>query len=57
MLRFYYVIYFFLSSGVLATLDISYGGKHGFNQAIEVAGDVLDNVKFTQEKKLIQKYN
>ena len=35
---------------------MSYGGENGFNQAIELAADSLANVKFVQEKRLIQKY-
>jgi len=31
------------------------GGENGFNQAIELAADMLANVKFVQEKKLIGK--
>merc|ERR1719394_1094297 len=34
-------------------LDVSYGGENGFNQAIELAGESLKNVKFIQEKRLI----
>lgn len=34
-------------------VDISYGGENGFNQAIELSAEVLSNVKFIQEKKLI----
>lgn len=34
----------------------SIAGENGFNQAIELAADSLQNVKFVQEKKLIQKY-
>lgn len=37
-------------------MDISYGGENGFNQAIELAEDALANVKFIQEKKLINGY-
>merc|ERR1719238_1898005 len=37
-------------------LDISYGGEHGFNQAIELASESLKNVKFIKEKKLITKF-
>jgi len=37
-------------------VDVSYGGESGFNQAIELSGDTLQNVKFVQEKKLIQNY-
>lgn len=44
-----------MSSIVMSTLDLSYGGRHGFNQAIDLASDVLSNAKFTEEKKLIQR--
>merc|ERR1712139_147180 len=37
-------------------LDVSYGGEHGFNQAIELASTSLRNVKFIKEKKLITKF-
>ena len=32
------------------------GGENGFNQAIELASDMLANVKFVQEKRLISKF-
>lgn len=41
---------------VLKLVDVSYGGENGFNQAIELASEVLANVKFIQEKKLIGRY-
>ncbi|KAF3777911.1 Eukaryotic peptide chain release factor subunit 1-3 [Nymphaea thermarum] len=41
---------------VLNVVDVSYGGESGFNQAIELSSEVLSNVKFIQEKKLIGKY-
>jgi len=37
----------------LATVDVSYGGENGFNQAIELVAGTLANVKFIKEKKLI----
>merc|ERR1712194_855626 len=37
-------------------VDVSYGGEHGFNQAIELSADSLANVKLMKEKKLLQKY-
>jgi peptide chain release factor subunit 1 len=37
----------------LATVDVNYGGENGFNQAIELAGETMRNVKFVKEKKLI----
>ncbi|KAG8934066.1 Polypeptide release factor (eRF1) in translation termination [Tulasnella sp. 418] len=45
-----------LQAKVLKVVDVSYGGENGFNQAIELAAESLANVKFVQEKKLIQKY-
>jgi peptide chain release factor subunit 1 len=32
------------------------GGENGFNQAIELSADMLSNVKFVQEKRLIGKF-
>ena len=45
-----------LQNKILKIVDISYGGENGFNQAIELAAEVLSNVKFIQEKKLIGRY-
>ena len=45
-----------LQAKVIKVADISYGGENGFNQAIEQCAEVLQNVKFVQEKKLIAKY-
>lgn len=45
-----------LQARILKTVDVSYGGENGFNQAIELAADSLANVKFIQEKKLIGRY-
>lgn len=45
-----------LAVKILKVIDVSYGGENGFNQAIELSAEVLSNVKFVQEKKLIQKY-
>jgi peptide chain release factor subunit 1 len=45
-----------LQAKILKIVDVSYGGENGFNQAIELAADCLQNVKFIQEKKLISKY-
>ncbi|GAB5032285.1 eukaryotic peptide chain release factor subunit 1-like [Nannochloropsis oceanica] len=41
---------------VLKTVDVSYGGENGFNQAIELAAETLGSVKLIQEKRLLQKY-
>ena len=45
-----------LQKAVIKTVDVSYGMDPGFNQAIELAGECLANVKLVQEKKLLQKY-
>lgn len=45
-----------LQAKVLKIVDVSYGNESGFNQAIELASDCLQNVKFIQEKKLIGRY-
>ncbi|KAI0990433.1 hypothetical protein GJ496_002018 [Pomphorhynchus laevis] len=41
---------------IIKVVDVSYGGDNGFNQAIELAGECLQNVKFIQEKRLISRY-
>jgi hypothetical protein len=40
---------------IVRSVDTSYGGENGFNQAITLAADALANVKFTEERVLIQK--
>lgn len=45
-----------LASKIICTVDVAYGGENGFNQAIELAADSLANVKFVQEKKLIEAF-
>ncbi|KAI9813419.1 MAG: Polypeptide release factor (eRF1) in translation termination [Pycnora praestabilis] len=45
-----------LQEKVIKVVDCSYGGENGFNQAIELAADALSDVKFVQEKKLLDKY-
>jgi len=45
-----------LKEKIIKIVDVSYGGDNGFNQAIELSAEVLQNVKFIQEKKLISKY-
>ena len=45
-----------LSPLVIKIVDIAYGGENGFNQAIELAGDALKNVKFVHEKKIIGRF-
>ena len=45
-----------LQAKIIKLVDVSYGGENGFNQAIELAAESLQNVKFIQEKKLIGRY-
>ena len=45
-----------LANIVIKVVDISYGGDHGFNQAIELSQDALKNVKFIHEKKILGKF-
>jgi peptide chain release factor subunit 1 len=45
-----------LAAIVIKLVDVSYGGENGFNQAIELSSDVLSNVKFVREMKLLAKY-
>jgi peptide chain release factor subunit 1 len=45
-----------LQGKVIKVVDVSYGGENGFNQAIELSAETLSNVKFIQEKKLINSY-
>lgn len=45
-----------LQKVVIKTVDVSYGGEIGFNQAIELSAETLANVKLVQEKRLLQRY-
>ncbi|KAF8001535.1 hypothetical protein HF325_004036 [Metschnikowia pulcherrima] len=45
-----------LQARVIKIVDISYGGENGFNQAVDLSAETLANVKFVQEKKLLNQY-
>lgn len=45
-----------IKSKVLQTLDTSYGGTSGFNQAIQLSTEVLGTVRFVKERKLIMQF-
>ncbi|KAK3044067.1 Eukaryotic peptide chain release factor subunit 1 [Coniosporium uncinatum] len=45
-----------LAAKVIKVVDVSYGGENGFNQAIDLSAETLSNVKFIQEKKLLNLY-
>jgi peptide chain release factor subunit 1 len=40
----------------IKSVDTSYGGENGFNQAIALSADALSNVKFTEERALVQRF-
>ena len=41
---------------ILKVVDISYGGERGFQQAIEMSMGCLGDIRFIEEKQLIQSY-
>jgi len=41
---------------VLQTVDVSYGGQNGFNQAIELSQETLRDVKYVKEKRMLTRY-
>lgn len=43
-----------LAAKIVKIVDVSYGMEQGFNQAVDLASDALANVKFVQEKKLLE---
>ncbi|KAJ9541447.1 hypothetical protein OSB04_027953 [Centaurea solstitialis] len=45
-----------LQAKILNIIDVAYGGEDGFNQAIKLSAEILANVEFIQEKRLIGKY-
>merc|ERR1719261_1121061 len=42
-----------LKKVIVATVDVSYGGTNGFNQAIELSAETLGDLKLLEEKKLL----
>jgi len=45
-----------LSPVVLKVIDISYGGENGFSQAVDDSEEILGNLKFLHEKKVISRF-
>lgn len=45
-----------LAKIIIKSVDVSYGGESGFNQAIELSAETLGSVKLVQEKRLLQGY-
>jgi peptide chain release factor subunit 1 len=40
-----------LKSSIIKLFDVAYGGENGLNQAIQLSGETLQNVKFNKEKQ------
>lgn len=45
-----------LQTKVIQIVDISYGGESGFQQAIQLSTEALENLRFVQERKVLQKF-
>ncbi|KAL3834776.1 hypothetical protein ACJIZ3_009512 [Penstemon smallii] len=45
-----------LQAKIMNIVDVCYGGENGFDQAIELSAEILSNVKFIQEKRLLGKF-
>lgn len=41
---------------LVGTLDLAYGGEHGFDQAINLSVGILHNLEFVKEKQVISKF-
>jgi len=45
-----------VSEKILAFVDVQYGGENGFNQAIDLASNVLKDTKFVGEQRILQSF-
>ena len=45
-----------LKKKIIKILDINHGDERGFNEAIDLAGPSLTNVKYLQQKQLLVRY-
>lgn len=45
-----------ISSKIIASLDIAYGGENGFKQAIQLSSKLLENNRLIQEAKVVSRY-
>lgn len=43
-----------LQAAVIAVVDVAYGGESGLNQALDLAGPVLQGVRLVQERRALQ---
>ena len=45
-----------IKSAIIASVDVAYGSHSGFEQAIQTCGDILSNVKYMDEKKILLEF-
>jgi peptide chain release factor subunit 1 len=49
-------LHYQLQQNILAVIDTGYSGREGVREVVEKASDVLQNVRFVEEKKLVQRF-
>jgi intein/homing endonuclease len=49
-------LHYQLQQNILAVIDTGYSGREGVREIVEKASDVLKDVRFVEEKKLVQKF-
>ena len=49
-------LHYELDAKILATIDTAYTGKEGVKEVVDRAGGLLKNVRFTEERRLVQKF-
>ncbi|MEM4245750.1 MAG: peptide chain release factor aRF-1 [Candidatus Bathyarchaeia archaeon] len=47
---------YMLRQKILAVVDTSYVGKNGVEEVVSKSGDILQNVRYSEEKKSVQKF-
>jgi len=49
-------LHYQLQQHILAVIDTGYSGREGVREIVEKASDVLQDVRFVEEKKLVQRF-
>jgi len=49
-------LHYELDAKILATIDTAYTGLEGAKEVVDRSGDLLKNVRFTEERKLVQEF-
>jgi len=49
-------LHYELDAKILATVDTAYTGREGVKEVVDRAGDLLKNVRFYEERKLVQEF-